>query len=296
MPAGCKGGGCGGVLQARGRWGCRAGLTWVQGRLVPGPWRVRRLSRAPRPRANPPTHVCRAPPAPLVTRRGCRRRASAARTRASLPPAPPLCRWPASTPTLCAPLDAAQVRVTREHNEECKRLLRLMGVPVIEASGRAGAWVAGQERSAAAGRGGMAACSCSRPRARCCRRRRGLRAPASRPAHRMRTCRPRCERPPACPLRPRPARRRRARRRRSARSCARRTWCALSRIPIELEWEGGLVRAAAPRKPGARAPARSACAGNSARLVWHCCGSLSASELFLLCRSSTASAPRAWTR
>jgi flap endonuclease-1 len=25
------------------------------------------------------------------------------------------------------------VRVTREHNEECKRLLRLMGVPVLEA-------------------------------------------------------------------------------------------------------------------------------------------------------------------
>jgi flap endonuclease-1 len=29
------------------------------------------------------------------------------------------------------------VRVTREHNEECKRLLRLMGVPVIEAPGEA---------------------------------------------------------------------------------------------------------------------------------------------------------------
>ena len=25
------------------------------------------------------------------------------------------------------------MRVTREHNEECKRLLRLMGVPVLEA-------------------------------------------------------------------------------------------------------------------------------------------------------------------
>ena len=29
------------------------------------------------------------------------------------------------------------VRVTREHNEECKRLLRLMGVPVIEAPSEA---------------------------------------------------------------------------------------------------------------------------------------------------------------
>ena len=32
---------------------------------------------------------------------------------------------------------AAQVRVTREHNEECKKLLRLMGVPVLDAPGEA---------------------------------------------------------------------------------------------------------------------------------------------------------------
>ncbi len=30
-----------------------------------------------------------------------------------------------------------QVRVTREHNEECRRLLKLMGVPVLEAPGEA---------------------------------------------------------------------------------------------------------------------------------------------------------------
>jgi flap endonuclease-1 len=29
------------------------------------------------------------------------------------------------------------VRVTREHNEDCKRLLRLMGVPVMEAPSEA---------------------------------------------------------------------------------------------------------------------------------------------------------------
>lgn len=29
------------------------------------------------------------------------------------------------------------MRVTREHNEECKRLLRLMGVPVLDAPSEA---------------------------------------------------------------------------------------------------------------------------------------------------------------
>ncbi len=38
------------------------------------------------------------------------------------------------------------VRVTREHNEECKRLLKLMGVPIIEAPSEAEAQCAALNR------------------------------------------------------------------------------------------------------------------------------------------------------
>lgn len=34
-------------------------------------------------------------------------------------------------------LSRRTVRVTREHNEECRKLLRLMGIPVVEAPSEA---------------------------------------------------------------------------------------------------------------------------------------------------------------
>lgn len=54
-----------------------------------------------------------------------------------------------STPQAIERASKRTIKVTKEHNEECKRLLRLMGVPVVDAPSEAEAQCAAMSKDGA---------------------------------------------------------------------------------------------------------------------------------------------------